>query len=92
MPDVPTTAEAGLPGYDAAIWWAWATTAGTPQPVIEKLNKEITAILQSPETPKRFAAEAAEVEIHTPAEIRKMIPEDLAKWEKVVKAAGLRAE
>jgi tripartite-type tricarboxylate transporter receptor subunit TctC len=89
LPDVPTAAEAGLPAYDAAIWWAWATTAGTPQPVIEKLNKEITAILQSPETPKRFAAEAAEVEIRTPAEIRKMIPADLAKWEKVARDAGM---
>ena len=89
LPDVPTSAEAGLPAYDAMIWWAWATTAGTPQPIIEKLNREIAAILQSPETPKRFAAEAAEVEINTPAEIRKMIPADLAKWEKVARDAGM---
>jgi tripartite-type tricarboxylate transporter receptor subunit TctC len=89
LPDVPTTAEAGMPSYDATIWWAWATTAGTPEAVINKLNKEIASILQSPETPKRFAAESAEVEIRTPAEIRKMIPADLAKWEKVAKDAGM---
>lgn len=89
MPEVPTSAEAGLPSYDAAIWWGWATTAGTPEAVINKLNKEIAAILQMPETAKRFALESAEVEIRTPAEIRKMIPVDLAKWEKVARDAGM---
>jgi tripartite-type tricarboxylate transporter receptor subunit TctC len=90
FPDVPTAAEAGLPSYDAAIWWAWATTAGTPAAVINKLNTEIAAILQMPETAKRFAIESAEVEIRTPAELRKFIPQDLAKWEKVAKDAGMQ--
>jgi tripartite-type tricarboxylate transporter receptor subunit TctC len=89
LPDVPTTAEAGLPSYQASIWWAWATTAGTPEPILNKLNTEIAAIQQLPETAKRFAAESAEVDIKTPAEIRKMIPADLAKWEKVAKDAGM---
>jgi tripartite-type tricarboxylate transporter receptor subunit TctC len=89
MSEVPTSAEAGLPSYDAAIWWGWATTAGTPEAVLNKLNKEIAAILQMPETAKRFAVESAEVEIRTPAEIRKMIPVDLAKWEKVARDAGM---
>jgi tripartite-type tricarboxylate transporter receptor subunit TctC len=62
LPDVPTAAEAGLP-YEASIWWAWSTAAGTPAPVLNKLNTEIAAILKLPETQKRFAAEAAEVEI-----------------------------
>jgi tripartite-type tricarboxylate transporter receptor subunit TctC len=89
LPDVPSTAEAGLPSYEADIWWAWATTAGTPQSVINKLNKEIAAILALPETAKRFAADSAEVDIKTPAEIRKMIPADLAKWDKVARDAGM---
>ena len=89
LPDVPSTVEAGLPGTQAEIWWAWATTAGTPQPVITKLNKEIAAILQMPETVKRFAVDSAEVDIRTPAEIRKMIPPDIAKWEKVARDAGI---
>lgn len=88
MPDVPTATEAGLP-YQAEIWWAWATTAGTPEPVINRLNTEIAAILQSPETAKRFSVEAAEVWINKPADIRKMIPADIAKWEKVAKDAGM---
>ncbi|HUP88046.1 MAG TPA: tripartite tricarboxylate transporter substrate-binding protein, partial [Longimicrobiales bacterium] len=66
LPDVPTAVEAGLP-YEAAIWWAWATTAGTPAPVINRLNTEIAAILEQPETARRFAAESAEVDIQTPA-------------------------
>src|SRR4051812_22170035 len=63
FPDVPTTAEAGLPGYDATIWWAWAATAGTPPAILQRLNKEIASILQLPETAKRFSAESAEVEM-----------------------------
>jgi tripartite-type tricarboxylate transporter receptor subunit TctC len=89
LPDVPTTAEAGLPGYEAEIWWAWATTARTPQAVIDKLNTEIAAVLKSPETAKRFVAEAADVWISSPAEIRKMIPVDVARWEKVARDAGM---
>jgi tripartite-type tricarboxylate transporter receptor subunit TctC len=89
LPDVPTTVEAGLPSYQAEIWWAWATTAGTPVAVLNKLNTEIAAILVLPETAKRFAVDSAEVDIRTPAEIRKMIPADLAKWAKVAKDAGM---
>ena len=90
LPDVPSTVEAGLPSYQAAIWWAWAATGGTPQAVINKLNTEIAAILKLPETAKRFAVDGAEVDIRTPAEIRKMIPEDLAKWAKVAQDAGMQ--
>jgi tripartite-type tricarboxylate transporter receptor subunit TctC len=89
LPDVPTSVEAGLPSYQAEIWWAWATTAGTPQAVINKLNTEIAAILALPETAKRFAVDSAEVDIRTPAEIRKMIRTDLAKWAKVAQDAGM---
>lgn len=90
MPELPTAIESGLPSYEAAIWWAWATTAGTPAAVMNKLNTEIATILRLPETAKRFAAESAEVEISTPGEIRKMIPVDVAKWEKVARDAGMQ--
>jgi len=89
---VPTAAEAGLPGYEAGIWWAWATTAGTPAAVINKLNTEVAAILKLPETERRFAAQSAEVDIRTPAEIRKLIPVDLVKWAKVAKDAGMQKQ
>jgi tripartite-type tricarboxylate transporter receptor subunit TctC len=92
LPEVPTAAEGGLPSYEASIWWAWATTAGTPVAVVNKLNTEINAILGLPETAKRFAVDSAEVDIRTPAEIRKMIPADLAKWDKVARDAGMQKQ
>ncbi len=89
MPDLPTVSEAGVPGYEASIWWAFAATGGTPATVINKLNTEIATILKRPEIEKRFAAEGAEVEPRTPAEIRKMIAADLVKWAKVAKDANM---
>jgi tripartite-type tricarboxylate transporter receptor subunit TctC len=89
LPDLPTVAEAGLPGYEASIWWAWAATGGTPAAVVNKLNTEVAAILKLPETAKRFAADGAEVEARTPADIRQMIKTDLVKWSKVAKDAGM---
>lgn len=89
MPDLPTVDEAGLPGYEASIWWGWAATGGTPAAVINKLNTEVAAILRLPETAKRMAAEGAEIEIRTPADIREMIKLDLVKWAKVAQDANL---
>jgi tripartite-type tricarboxylate transporter receptor subunit TctC len=92
LPDLPTIAEAGVPGYDASNWWAVAAPAGTPAATIEKLSAAITTYLKMPETQKRFTTEGAEVDIMTPAEMRKMIPLDMAKWAKVAREAGMRAE
>ena len=89
MPDLPTMAEAGSPGYEASIWWAWAATGGTPDAVVNKLNTEVAAILKRPDIEKRFASEGAEVEARSPAEIRKMIAADLIKWAKVAQDAKM---
>ncbi|MCC6535068.1 MAG: tripartite tricarboxylate transporter substrate binding protein [Burkholderiales bacterium] len=90
FPDVPTTIEAGLPSYQASIWWAWGLRAGTPQAILNKLNGEIAAIQKLPETQKRLAAEGAEIVMRTPAEMRTFVPEDMAKWAKVAKDAGMQ--
>jgi tripartite-type tricarboxylate transporter receptor subunit TctC len=92
MPETPSISEAGVAGYDAAIWWAFATTAGVPAAVINRMNAEVAAILNRPETVKRFAAEGGEIDVRTPAEIRKMIPHDLAKWAKVARDAGMEMQ
>ena len=89
MPDLPTMIEAGLPSYDASIWWGWASASGTPMPVLTKLNTEVAAVLKLPETAKRMAAEGAEVEIRSIAEIRAMIKDDLVKWAKVAEDAKM---
>jgi tripartite-type tricarboxylate transporter receptor subunit TctC len=90
LPDLPTLAEAGVPGYDASNWWSIATPAGTPPAIVAKLNAEIGAFLKLPETQKRFVDEGAEVDIKTPDEVRRKVLAELAKWAKVAKAAGMR--
>ena len=92
LPDLPTAAEAGLPGYEAEIWWAWSTRAGTPSSVLHKLNAEMAVIQKTPETERRFALEGAEVVLRSPAEIRAMIPKDIAKWTKVAQEAGMQKQ
>jgi len=92
LPDVPTIAEAGVPGYSAANWWGVAAPAGTPQPVIATLHKEITAVLSSDEVQKRFAAEGAVVVQMSTAEFTKFVETELEKWGKVVKEAKITAE
>jgi tripartite-type tricarboxylate transporter receptor subunit TctC len=92
FPDIPTIAEAGVPGYEMANWWGIVAPAGTPQPIVDKLAKEIGAVLSSPETQKLFAGEGAEVVQKTPAEFAAFIESELAKWQRVVKDAKIKAE
>jgi tripartite-type tricarboxylate transporter receptor subunit TctC len=92
LPDLPTIAESGLPGYEAANWWSIAAPAGTPPAIIARLNAEVASFLQMPETQKRFIDEGAEVAIKTPAELRAMVGAEIAKWTKVAKTAGMKQE
>jgi tripartite-type tricarboxylate transporter receptor subunit TctC len=92
LPDLPTIAEAGVPGYEAANWWSIAAPAGTPPAIIARLNSEIGTYLSLPETRKRFTDEGAEVDFKSPEELRMMIPIDIARWTQVAKAAGMRAD
>ena len=92
LPDVPTIAEAGLPGFEVSNWWGILAPAGTPGAMIERLHKEITAILDSPETRKRFDLEGAEVVRMKPAEFAAFVARETEKWTRVVKEAGIKAE
>lgn len=92
VPDVPTIAEAGVPGYEASNWWGIVAPAGTPAAITQRLSKEITEIIASPEVQKWFASEGAEAATRTPAEFQKLIASEIAKWGKVVKQAGIKAE
>jgi tripartite-type tricarboxylate transporter receptor subunit TctC len=92
MPDVPTIAEAGVPGYEANNWWGILAPAGTPAPVLDRLYKEITAIQDSPETRKRFELEGAEVVRMRPAEFATFVTQETEKWTRVVKEAGIKPE
>jgi tripartite-type tricarboxylate transporter receptor subunit TctC len=92
LPDVPTIAEAGVPGYEANNWWGIVAPAGTPATVVNRLHNEVSAVLASAETQKRFELEGAEALRRTPMEFGEHIAAETAKWTRVVKEAGIRAE
>jgi tripartite-type tricarboxylate transporter receptor subunit TctC len=92
LPDVPTIAEGGVPGYEANNWWGVLAPAGTPPAIVGRLHQELTEILKSAETQKRFQSEGAEAVYMSSAEFGRFITAETAKWGKVVKQAGIRAE
>jgi tripartite-type tricarboxylate transporter receptor subunit TctC len=92
LPDVPTVSESGLPGYEAANWIGIVAPAGTPAAIVEKLHKEISLMQESPEALKQFANEGAEVLRMSSADFGKFIASETAKWGRVVKEAGIKAQ
>jgi tripartite-type tricarboxylate transporter receptor subunit TctC len=92
LPNVPTISEAGVPGYEATNWWGIVAPAGTPKPVIERLHKELSVILATSETKKRFESEGGEAVQMSPDDFGKFIVSETAKWAKVVKEAGIKPE
>lgn len=89
VPDVPTVAESGYPNYEMRVWWGFATPAGVPKAEMAKLHKEITAVLADPETKKRLLADAAEPLSMTPPAFRKMISDEVVRWKRIAKKAGI---
>ena len=89
---MPTIAEAGVPGYDATIWLGIMAPAGTPAPVVEKLNGEINKVLGRPETREAWAKQGAEPLVMTPAEFDKYLRADIDKWAKVIHTAGIKVQ
>jgi tripartite-type tricarboxylate transporter receptor subunit TctC len=92
LPDVPTIAESGVPGYDAVGWFGVFAPARTPAPVIAKLNAAIVKHVKQADTAERLAALGAEVVASTPEQFRVIQKADLARWGKVVKQSGARVE
>jgi tripartite-type tricarboxylate transporter receptor subunit TctC len=92
IPDVPTIAEAGVPGYSAASWNGVLVPAGVPQPILRKLNADIIKVLQSAEVRERLAGDGAESVGSSAQEFGAFIRSEIEKWAKVVKTANLRPE
>ena len=92
LPDLPTIAESGVPGFAIAAWFGFSATGGTPEPIINLLNVEMRKVLQDPVNRQKLAAQGMDVLDSTPAEFAAYIRSEIELWGKVVKAAGARAE
>ncbi|MCE3270514.1 MAG: tripartite tricarboxylate transporter substrate binding protein [Ramlibacter sp.] len=92
LPDVPTMQEAGVPGYDASVWLALLAPAGTPPDIVQRLNGEIAALMQSPETRKALFDAGVEPTPSTPEEMTAYMAQELVRWGKVVKDANIKIE
>jgi len=92
VPDLPTVAEAGLPGYESVQWYGMLAPARTPRDIITRLHGEATRVLQQPEIKARFAGDGADPVGSTPEEFTRYIQSELTKWAKVARDAGIQQE
>jgi tripartite-type tricarboxylate transporter receptor subunit TctC len=92
LPDVPTIAEAGVPGYATANWWGVAAPRGTSPQIVQKVNREINAVLILPAVEKQLINEGAEPTPKTPEQLGTHVSTEMAKWVKIAKIAGIKGE
>lgn len=92
LPDVPTIAEAGYPGYDATAWWGYAAPAGTPPATLDTLNRELVKVLRDPALKASFAEEGVQIVDSTPQEMSAYLQKEMALWGKVVKDGNIKAD
>jgi tripartite-type tricarboxylate transporter receptor subunit TctC len=92
LPDVPTIAEAGVPGYEANNWWGVMAPAGTPQPIVDRLYRDIQEVLKSPELKAAFDREGASAVTMTSAEFTQYIENEIVKWGRVAKEGNMKAQ
>lgn len=92
LPDVPTIAESGVPGYESDVWFGIIAPAGVPRPIIDRLHAEIVRIIKTPEMQKSLAAQGAEPVGNTPEQFAALLKAEHAKWTDVIKRTGIKAE
>lgn len=92
MPDVPAIAEAGVPGYESAQWFGMLAPAGTPRPIIDRLNQEIVRAIRSPDIKEKMNAEGQVVVGSMPAEFAAHIKLETEKWARIIKEMGIKPE
>jgi tripartite-type tricarboxylate transporter receptor subunit TctC len=92
LPDVPTVAEAGLPNFEVTTWYGILAPAGTPGPIVARLNAELVKIMHAPEMKEKLDAMATDAVTSTPEEFAGLIKREILKWGEVVRDAGLKAD
>jgi tripartite-type tricarboxylate transporter receptor subunit TctC len=92
LPDVPTVAESGYPGFETSQWYGILAPAGTPQPIVDKLSNEIRRILAQPDVTGRLSADGSVALAMTPQEFAAFIRKEMERWGAVVKKAGIKVD
>ena len=92
LPDLPTVAESGVPGYDMITWHGWVAPAGTPPAIVHLLSAELAKAVKAPDVVKTLQQEGGEPVGSTPAEFQKLIATEVPRWHRIVKEAGMRIE
>jgi tripartite-type tricarboxylate transporter receptor subunit TctC len=92
LPDVPTMAESGYPGFEVSSWWGALGPAGLPQAVVTRLNAEIVKLMATPDARDRMAALGADIQTGTPEQFAAYIKSETAKWGKVIRESGARVD
>lgn len=92
MPEVPTLNEAGVPGYEATIWLGLMAPKGTPKAIVDKLNEAVSKIVNQPDVKQLWAKQGAVAMVMTPEAFEKYTRDDIAKWARVIKSAGIKAD
>jgi tripartite-type tricarboxylate transporter receptor subunit TctC len=92
MPEVPTIAEAGVPGYESVQWWGLLVAAGTPGEIVARLNRDVVSVMNVPDIKERFEREGMTVVAGAPQEFAAYIRTETLKWAKIVKSAGIQPE
>jgi tripartite-type tricarboxylate transporter receptor subunit TctC len=92
LPNLPTVAESGVPGYEVNVWFGMQVPAGTPKPLVDRINKDIVQSLKQPDVVKLFRDQGVEVVASTPEEFGKVLQTEVAKWTEVIKDANIKID
>lgn len=90
LPDLPTIAEAGVPGYEAGLWCGFVGPARVPPEIVRRLNSAIVAVLGVPDMRARLASQGVDPQPTTPEEFSRLLASDVSRWAKIIQSAGIR--
>jgi len=92
LPDVPTVAASGVPGYEVNVWFGMQVPAGTPQLIVDKLNRDIVSVLKDSDVINRFQTQGVEVVASTPAEFKTLVEREITKWTTIIRQSDIRID